>query len=190
MFKFSQGFFVFFFLVSLSFLEPHPRHMEVPRLGVESELQLPAYTTVTAMLDPSRICNLHHSSWQSQILKLLSRARDQTATSWFLVGFISIVPQWELPKHRKSRWMEPASTKALWGPWQLLSLWRSLEKKKVNNCCSSASTAGKTRKRLEETPTSAKTGGDQKGFLELFFEEFSALPPTSGLRVRGGRAWS
>ena len=28
--------------------------MEVPRLGVESELQLLAYATVTAMPDPSR----------------------------------------------------------------------------------------------------------------------------------------
>ena len=28
----------FFFLVFLPFLGPHPRHMEVPRLGVESEL--------------------------------------------------------------------------------------------------------------------------------------------------------
>ena len=31
----------FFFLV---FLGPHPGHMEVPRLGVELELQLLAYT--------------------------------------------------------------------------------------------------------------------------------------------------
>ena len=31
------------------FLELHPQHMEVPRLGVKSELQLPAYTTATAM---------------------------------------------------------------------------------------------------------------------------------------------
>ena len=31
------------------FLGPHPRHMvEVPRLGVQLELQLPAYTTATA----------------------------------------------------------------------------------------------------------------------------------------------
>ena len=29
--------------------------MEVPRLGVESELQLPAYATATTMLDPSQI---------------------------------------------------------------------------------------------------------------------------------------
>ena len=34
------------------FLGPHLRHMEVPRLGVNLELQLPAYTTATAMLDP------------------------------------------------------------------------------------------------------------------------------------------
>ena len=30
-----------------------PWHMEVPRSGIESELQLPAYTTVTAKPDPS-----------------------------------------------------------------------------------------------------------------------------------------
>ena len=32
------GDFFFFFLVFLSFLEPLPQHMEVPRLGVSSEL--------------------------------------------------------------------------------------------------------------------------------------------------------
>ena len=30
--------------------------MEVPRLGVKSELQLPAYTTATATQDPSLGC--------------------------------------------------------------------------------------------------------------------------------------
>ena len=35
------------------------QHMEVPRLGVESELQLPASTTATATPDLSRICDLH-----------------------------------------------------------------------------------------------------------------------------------
>ena len=52
--------------------------MEVPRLGVELELQLLAYTTATAMWDPSCICDLYLSSWQSQILNSLSEARDQT----------------------------------------------------------------------------------------------------------------
>ena len=32
--------------------------MKVPRIGVESELQLPAYTRATATLDPSHICDL------------------------------------------------------------------------------------------------------------------------------------
>ena len=41
---------------------PHLRHVEIPRLGFESELQLPAYTTATAMPDPSPICDLHCSS--------------------------------------------------------------------------------------------------------------------------------
>ena len=34
------------------FLELYLRHMEVPRVGVESKLQLPAYTTATATQDP------------------------------------------------------------------------------------------------------------------------------------------
>ena len=46
--------------------------MDVPRLRVESELLLRAYTTDTATRDPS---NLYHSS---QILNPLNKARDQT----------------------------------------------------------------------------------------------------------------
>ena len=60
------------------FLWPHPRHMEVPRLGVKSELQLLAYPTATATQDPSPICHRHHSSRQCLILSLLSKARDLT----------------------------------------------------------------------------------------------------------------
>ena len=47
-------------------------------IGVSSELQLPAYTTATAMWDPSRVCNPHRSSWHCRILKPLSEARDRT----------------------------------------------------------------------------------------------------------------
>ena len=54
--------------------------MEVPRLAVESELQLPAYATATAKLDPSHVCDLHYSLWQHQILYPLSEARDQTCS--------------------------------------------------------------------------------------------------------------
>ena len=60
------------------FLQLQPEHMEVPVLGVELELQLPAYTTATTTWNPSCICDLHHSSQQSQIFNPLSGARDQT----------------------------------------------------------------------------------------------------------------
>ena len=72
----------FFVFVFLSFLGPQHflglGHMEVPRLGVESELWPLAYATATAAWDPSRICDLHHSSRQRWILNPLSEARDGT----------------------------------------------------------------------------------------------------------------
>ena len=52
--------------------------MEVPRLGVKSELHLPAYITATATPDPSCACNLHQSSQQQWILNPLIEARDRT----------------------------------------------------------------------------------------------------------------
>ena len=52
--------------------------MEGLRLGVKLQLYPLAYAIATAMPDPSCICNLHHSSWQHQILNSLSEARDQT----------------------------------------------------------------------------------------------------------------
>ena len=66
----------FFFSFQGPFLGPHLRHMEIPRLEVKSELHLLAYTR--AAPDPSRICNLHHSSLQYRILNPLSKARDWT----------------------------------------------------------------------------------------------------------------
>ena len=74
--KFTKGF-AFIFL-SFVFLGPHQRHMEVPRLGVESEL--PAYTTATATAtsDLSRVCDLHGSSWQRRVLNPLSEGRNRT----------------------------------------------------------------------------------------------------------------
>ena len=52
--------------------------MEVPRLGVELMLQLPAYATATAMQDPGHICDLHHGSQQHRIFNPLSEAMDWT----------------------------------------------------------------------------------------------------------------
>ena len=39
---------MFYFLFYFCFLGPQVQHMEVPRLGVKSELKLLAYTTATA----------------------------------------------------------------------------------------------------------------------------------------------
>ena len=54
----------------------HLQHMEVPKLQIESELQLPVYATATA--DLSHICDLHHSSRQHQILNPLGNTRYLT----------------------------------------------------------------------------------------------------------------
>ena len=50
--------------------------MEVLRLKVASELQLPAYATATATQDLSHIFDLPHSSQQCWILNPLSKAKD------------------------------------------------------------------------------------------------------------------
>ena len=65
--------------------------MEVPRLGVKSELHVPAYATDTAVWDLSHIWDLHHSLYP------LSRAKDQTCILMDTSRVISAEPQWELP---------------------------------------------------------------------------------------------
>ena len=57
------------------FSGPHPWHVEVPRLGVEPEPQLLAYTLSTATQDLSHVCNL---SRQRQTLNPLSKVRNRT----------------------------------------------------------------------------------------------------------------
>ena len=54
--------------------------MEVPELGVQMELQLPAYTTGTAIPDPQ-----------------LNEAKGiKPTSSWILVTFLTPEAQWEL----------------------------------------------------------------------------------------------
>ena len=72
--------------------------MDVPRLGVESELQLLAHTTATATWDPSLDCDLPHGLGQRQIPDPLSKAGVESASSWILSGFICAVPHRELPR--------------------------------------------------------------------------------------------
>ena len=79
--------FIYLFL-SFVFLGPHPRHMEVPRLGVRIRATAAGYATTIATRDPSCISDLHHSSRQHCFLNPLSQARDWTwvlmDTSWFV----------------------------------------------------------------------------------------------------------
>ena len=70
-----------FILFYFCFLGPYLQHVEVRRLGVELELQLPAYTRAMATQYLSCICDIHdehHSSWQRWILNPLCKARNRT----------------------------------------------------------------------------------------------------------------
>ena len=58
----------YFFIFLNAFFRAALQHMEVPRLTVELELQLPGYATATAMQDPSCVSALQHSSQQCRIL--------------------------------------------------------------------------------------------------------------------------
>ena len=60
----------------INFLVPNFRHMEVPRKGVKSEVQPPAYTRATATQNLSHVCDLHHSSQQCRILNPRNEAKD------------------------------------------------------------------------------------------------------------------
>ena len=69
---------VIFSFLSFFFLGLHLQHEEVPRLGVELELQLPVCATAIATPAPSHICDPYHSLWQCKNLNPLNKGRDQT----------------------------------------------------------------------------------------------------------------
>ena len=76
----------------------YPWHVEVPRLRVQSELQLPAYTTAHGnagsepCLWPTPQLTATPGPWPTE-----RGQGSNPATSWLLVGFISAVPRQELP---------------------------------------------------------------------------------------------
>ena len=94
-------FFIIYLFTYFCFLGLHVRHMEIPRLGVELELQLLTYVTATATQDPGSEPHL----WPTP--QLMGNARSLThwarpgiepASSWIKVGFITDDPRWELPR--------------------------------------------------------------------------------------------
>ena len=72
----TMSIYLFYLLIYFCLFRAAPTAYGDSQAGVESELHLPAYTTATATWDPSRTCNLHHSSRHFQILNLLSEARN------------------------------------------------------------------------------------------------------------------
>ena len=85
---FYQCGWIYLYLFLFCFLGPNPQHMEVPRLGVELELQLLAYITAIAMRigAASATYTTAHSSarssthWARPGIKLASRIRFHWAT--------------------------------------------------------------------------------------------------------------
>ena len=75
LFVLSLGFF-FFFSFFFCLFRAVPVAYGGSQAGVESELQLLAYTAATEMLDLSHIWDLHHSLWQHWILNPSREARD------------------------------------------------------------------------------------------------------------------
>ena len=79
-FKAELTFFFFFLFRTL------PKAYGSSQARGQIELQLPAYTTATAMPDLSHICSLHCSSQPHRILNPFSKAGDRTRilmdTSW------------------------------------------------------------------------------------------------------------
>ena len=67
---------------------PHPRSMELPRLGVELVLRLLAYARAAAVPDLSLVSTP------------CVRRRMEPATSWFLVRFVSSVPRGKVLNQR------------------------------------------------------------------------------------------
>ena len=71
-------------------------HMKVPRLGVESKLQLPAYVTATATQDLSTSVTCTTAHGNARYLNHRVRPGIESISSWILAGFITTAPQWEL----------------------------------------------------------------------------------------------
>ena len=71
-------FYYFHFFCLFAFSRATPEAYRDSQAGVQSELQLQAYSRAAATRDPSCVCDLHHSSRQCRVLNPLSKGKDQT----------------------------------------------------------------------------------------------------------------
>ena len=88
--------FVLFCLCVFCFLGTHGQHMEVSRLGVESELQLPANTTTIATGVWAMSVTDTTAHGNTRFPAHWGRPGLEPASSWILVRFISTAPPREL----------------------------------------------------------------------------------------------
>ena len=85
-----------FVCVMCVFLGPHPRHMEVPRLG--SNQSCSRWSTPEPQQCQIQASSSAYTTTHSNTRSLTHWVRPgvEPGTSWFLVGFVSDTPWWEL----------------------------------------------------------------------------------------------
>ena len=96
--------FVYVFHLFVLFLGPHLGRI-VLRLGVKSELHLPAYAmaTATAMWDLSHVSDLYTTTHgNAGTLIHWVRPGIEPASSWIVVRFVSAASQWEVHDYNYS----------------------------------------------------------------------------------------
>ena len=74
---------------SFCFLGPLPWYMDVPMVGIQLELQVPSYTTVTVTSDPSHVWDYPIAEGQTRSLTHWVRPEMESASSWILVGYVT-----------------------------------------------------------------------------------------------------
>ena len=85
--------FFFFFFLGL-----YPWHMEVTKLGVKLELQLPAYTTATATWIQAMSVAYTTAQGNARSLTHWVGLGIKPTSSWILVGFVTAETQQEPQK--------------------------------------------------------------------------------------------
>ena len=68
----------FWFIWYLDKASTNRNYAKILPVASPGKLYSPDYARATALLDPTRVFDLHHTSWQCWILNPLSEARDQT----------------------------------------------------------------------------------------------------------------
>ena len=85
--------------IFFGFLGPYLRHMEVPRLEAESELQLLAYTTATPQPQQHKSVTYTTAHCNARSLTHWAKPGIEPTSSWILVRFVSTSPQREFLKY-------------------------------------------------------------------------------------------